>query len=325
MSGWGWIRARRFTAYDARRVALGLLLIVATGLKAHQLATEPILGRGIFNSRWFLLGVVEWELLFGLWLLAGLWPRTTWVIALCCFGVFTAISLYKAISGEATCGCFGRLRVSPWFTLLLDISAILALLAFPPHATEPRRWASRRRMLARCGITATLWLLAGVPAAIAMGNPRIATLDGGMSLPRDGRVVVLQPEAWVGKRFPLAAHIDVGGTLSQGEWTVVLYRHDCPDCRQALPRYQERAREQSIARRTSRLALVQLPPYAEHEVGLTSPDRSACLYGVLSDAAHWFAVTPIEVRLQEGVVLGVRSGLGTSPATSANSAPLRLP
>jgi hypothetical protein len=48
--------------------------------------------------------VVEFELFFGLWLLAGLYPKATSAVTLLCFGGFACVSLYKAISGEATCG-----------------------------------------------------------------------------------------------------------------------------------------------------------------------------------------------------------------------------
>jgi hypothetical protein len=57
--------------YDVVRVVLGLVLLTAAALKGYQLATEPIVGWGFLNSRWFLIGVVDFELFFGLWLLAN--------------------------------------------------------------------------------------------------------------------------------------------------------------------------------------------------------------------------------------------------------------
>ena len=105
--------------YDVLRIAAALLLLMAAGLKAHQLATEPVLGTGLLESRWFLMAVVEFELFFGLWLLSGLLTKVTWAAALGCFVLFCCISLFKALSGHATCGCFGKVEVNPWYTATL--------------------------------------------------------------------------------------------------------------------------------------------------------------------------------------------------------------
>jgi len=67
----GWIQARRVAGYDVVCVVLGLVLLTAAALKGSQLATEPIVGWGVLNSRWFLIGVVQFELFFGLWLPAN--------------------------------------------------------------------------------------------------------------------------------------------------------------------------------------------------------------------------------------------------------------
>ena len=63
--------------YDMVRIGLGVLLLTAAALKGHQLATEPVAETGLLTSRWFLIGVVEFELFFGLCLLAGLYPFTS--------------------------------------------------------------------------------------------------------------------------------------------------------------------------------------------------------------------------------------------------------
>ena len=52
--------------YDVVRVLLGILLLVAALLKTHQLATEPLPGITILESRWLLVPIVEFEILFGL-------------------------------------------------------------------------------------------------------------------------------------------------------------------------------------------------------------------------------------------------------------------
>jgi hypothetical protein len=107
------LRTSGISGYDVVRIALGILLLTAAALKGHQLATEPVAETSLLTSRWFLITVVEFELFFGLWLLANLASRWTHRGALACFAVFTAVSLYKALSGDASCGCFGRVEVNP--------------------------------------------------------------------------------------------------------------------------------------------------------------------------------------------------------------------
>ncbi len=166
MSALSWIRARRWTPYDAVRVALGLLLLVAAALKAHQLATEPVIAPGILNSLWFLTAVVELELFFGLWLVAGLYPRQTWAVAVACFALFAGVSLFKGLSGAATCGCFGRVPVNPWWTLILDAAAVSALLfARPVRAASfnaPTRTYRRVYLCSFVAASTTLAVATGV-------------------------------------------------------------------------------------------------------------------------------------------------------------------
>jgi hypothetical protein len=105
----------QISAYDVVRVALGLLLLVAAALKAHQLATQPLPERDLLSSRWVLVLWVEAEIALSLWLLSGLVRRAGWAAALVCFSLFSVVTLHKALAGETSCGCFGVVEVSPWY------------------------------------------------------------------------------------------------------------------------------------------------------------------------------------------------------------------
>jgi hypothetical protein len=65
-------RWAQLTPYDFVRVALAAILLIAAGLKCHQLATSSVLGDGLLDSRWVLMATVEFELFFGLWLVRSL-------------------------------------------------------------------------------------------------------------------------------------------------------------------------------------------------------------------------------------------------------------
>jgi hypothetical protein len=94
----------------------------------HQLATEPVLGSGLLESRWFLVAVVQYELFLGVWLLSGLFPRTAWWLAIGTFALFAVVSGGKALAGDPNCGCFGRVPTSPWLSLSINMTAILGLM-----------------------------------------------------------------------------------------------------------------------------------------------------------------------------------------------------
>jgi len=103
----------RDQAHQVLRLLVAATLLTASVLKAHQLLTEPILGKGLLYSRGVLIGLVELEFCFGMWLLTGRAAQLAWRIATVCFAVFACVSAHKAIGGEASCGCFGRLEVNP--------------------------------------------------------------------------------------------------------------------------------------------------------------------------------------------------------------------
>jgi hypothetical protein len=113
--------------------ALGLLLLAASVLKGYELLSTPVANADIWSNRAFLIFTVEFELALGIWLLSGLFKQAAWLATLGCFLVFFGVTLYKGLTGAASCGCFGTVQVNPWITLLaVDLPAILALLVFKP-------------------------------------------------------------------------------------------------------------------------------------------------------------------------------------------------
>ena len=295
--------ARRIAGYDAIRIALAILLLTAAGLKAHQLATEPVTGRGFLDSPGVLIVTVELELLFGFWLVANVWPKLTWAAALGCFGLFACVSLYKALSGYSSCGCFGRIPVNPWYTVGLDAAVLAALLRFRPREAVlpdlPRR-LQQRTILIALGL---VWIAIGVPVGLAMYYPRVGQLSDAGRIVGGGRMVLLEPETWVGKRFPLSSYVDIPVSLDSGQWVVLLHRHDRPDCHEVIPRLGEMPAKLGMGDGW-RVALVEMPPYGEsamEEVALAS----AYAVGRLRDRWEWFVQTPVVVLLRDARVVEV--------------------
>jgi hypothetical protein len=294
-------------AYNAVRVGVGLLLLAAAVMKAHQLATEPTEEKTLLTSRWFLTIWVETEFVLAGWLLSGLWMRLGWVAVLGCFVVFLMMTAGKALAGEESCGCFGRIRIDPRYTTVLDLMVVAALAVFRPSLRRSLPIGRRRLrlVLAACGIVGF-----GVPAGLSavLYTPASLSTDG--EIVGDARFVVLRPEDWTGKRLPLLMYIDISDRISRGTWTLVLYHYDCPHCKAKLPEYERQAREESLRKGITSVAMIELPPYAPP--GLSPlPPSGPYVRGAVSNVRDWFVETPTVVVIKDGVV--VRGVLDAEP------------
>ncbi len=301
MANIGGPRVQSCGKYALIRVVLGVILLVAAALKGYQLATEPTAEISLMTSRWFLVFSVEFELLLGLCLISGLFVRTVWLTTLGCFALFFCISLYKALSGEVSCGCFGSVQVNPWYSLCLDLAVVGALVRYRP-ALWGKEVGIDTRPASYYGVVFGTWLVVAVSAGWGMSRFEATTVtEDGMFL-GDGEIVVLEPETWIGKRFPLFSHIEQGGQLARGVWLVLLYHHDCPQCQQVLPNYELLAAKVDEDQRS--VALVEVPPFGPREGGdlSTSPVHRV----KLQDTKDWFVQTPTEIQLTDGIVTTVR-------------------
>jgi len=287
-------------SFRALQVCIGLLLLTAAGLKTHQLATEPVLGSSILDSRWFLIAVVEFELFFGLWLLSGLIPTATWRVTVALFAVFSLVSLYKAVSGEASCGCFGTAEVNPWFTFVLDVLIVGCLLCWRPRQRGAGRGVyAGRGLRVRLASVLVAWLCAGMSSGVVMARYQWTRLDDVGQLLGDGRTVLLDPETWVGKRFPLLDWIEIDGQLDKGHWIVVMHRPGCPDCEELLRRIAGCAGAPS-GRAKIRVAFVTVE--SQHGGVSHIPCVPRYVEGALAETREWFVQTPVQIELVDGAV-----------------------
>lgn len=136
---------------------IGIILLTAAGLKLYGMAVDPVAKVGLLSVPWFQALIVIFELLLGCWLLSGRNSAEAWLVTAVTFSVFAVISGYAAWIGQSSCGCLGRISVSPWYALVFDI-AILALLVLSKpnlHAA----WESRKVAMCVCGghFTPCIW------------------------------------------------------------------------------------------------------------------------------------------------------------------------
>jgi hypothetical protein len=299
----GKIRSRNHRSIP---MVLGLVLVTAALLKGYELATGPVLPTRWFSSRWFLIGVVEFEFFLGLWLLLGFLARLAQRVTIACFIVFACFSSYLALSGAASCSCFGKVPMNPWVALAGDCAALTALSVWIP--TEEAHANMSRRL--RAWIFLVGFCLVGVPGAFVMGShtPRTLAADGEIvgdaGVVGAGNLVVLEPEKWVDKRFPLLKHIDLGTRLAEGQWIVVLYRHDCPKCQSAVLEYRELAADLAKQSNSPRVAMIELPPFGDSADLFVSPQSPVTL-ARLSDRVEWFVEVPLKLVLSDATVLSI--------------------
>lgn len=274
------------------RVLISIILLTASCMKAHMLATTPMLGDDILHSRWFNIVVVQFETFFGIWLFVGLLPKLTGLASIGCFTIFAAVSGYKAVSGEASCGCWGAVDVNPWYTMLFDLVVVGLLVVFRPKVN----WKfglnfAKQQAVNYCLIAIPL----GAFVFWGISQVKFQQLQEVGQVLEHGSVVKLDPQGWINKAFPLCSHCDIGEKIATGHWIVMLYRAGCSECREVTPVIIELAQKNDFP-------LAVLTMNASEDIGSSEFDNMKPLTGLLNPEITWFVETPIVLELDNSVV-----------------------
>ncbi len=142
------------------RVICGIVLLAAAALKAQGLALNPFSEDSFLASPRLQIATIEVEILLGLWLLSGLGQRAARLAALGFFAILATVSVYMVLEGQASCGCFGRIQVSPWLSFLVDIGLIAALARGSPELES--------KAATRAGLTTCLKTAGGAIAILTL-------------------------------------------------------------------------------------------------------------------------------------------------------------
>jgi thiol-disulfide isomerase/thioredoxin len=271
----------------------GAMLLIASILKSHQLLTEPILSKGFWESWQFFVIQIPLELGLSIWLLSGLFRKGAWLIATFSFGFFIAVTLHKGLIGAASCGCFGRVHVNPWITLTtIDIPIFIALLLFRPvgYKLLPPPWPSAKHFFSIAILTVVL--LGVLVPVLALNKPPIKT----------DTYEVLKPEEWISNQMPLFGHIDIGDVLMEGISFILFYHYDCPNCQEAIPIYDQMAKDYEVFEQGIQFAFIEGPPFAEPEDNIVPPE-TVCFTGQLDEEKEWIFISPLMVLTIDGIVI----------------------
>ena len=109
---------------------------------------------------------------------------------------------------------------------------------------------------------------------------------------------ILEPEKWIGKELPILQYIDISEKLKTGSWLILFYHYDCPDCRKAIPEYEQMAEDLAGNEDFLNIAFIEMPPYDKDQ----TLKESISNYGRLSDVKEWFVTTPAVALVKNGQV-----------------------
>lgn len=143
----------------------------------------------------------------------------------------------------------------------------------------------------------------GMPSAVFMLSYAPSTIGDDGRATGHGTALVVEPEKWPGRPFPLFTHIETSAPLREGRWTLLFYHHDCARCQDAISRLKQVAHRSRNDPSRGRFALIEVPPRGSPPIMHTGD--ADLQYGHLDDTRSWFIPTPLEVALDRGVVIAL--------------------
>ena len=301
------------------RILLGVVLLLAAGMKVHELSTTPYIAA--FPPRWMMIVFTELEILFALWLLfvPKNFEKITWLATVGLFSFFALVTLYKALSGEASCGCFGRVEINPWYTLVFDSMVTCLLLRFRPkskHFVSREIWLTTYLLRSKNGIASllgvsVLWLMFCIPSTWSMASFIKINTDNDLSSlgqvfegPRGKPIVMLEPQKWVGKEFSLFNYIDIGQHFKKASGLSFFFHHDCPDCQKVISSYANLGAKYFNEDELVHVALVEIPPFTTN-LNVNCTKGFSCTRSRLNNSWEWFVETPLEIQISQGIITSV--------------------
>jgi hypothetical protein len=276
------------------RVVAAALLITAAAMKAIALQGWSDYG---------YVALIVCEFVLGIQLALNSFPRAALWLAAFTFSIFACVALTKALSGDASCGCFGAAPIRPWVVFGVDVVTAVALtcavLRDPSKCANRWPWQQDKVKYWALGssIVAALLFIAGRTSLTHMDT----VISGGRTLIVSGNAVVCDPFEWVNERLPLLPYIDIGHDLQDGRWRIVVLRSGCSKCNAVAKRLFD-----SSLSTNEMIALIEIQSDASAEASLAgSFPRGPIRLGRLSVDKQWVIETPVELLVVDGVVNSV--------------------
>lgn len=211
---------------------------------------------------------------------------------------FLTYTIYRALSGHHSCGCFGSVRVNPWITSLLDLSIVFLI------AGRVRTQHAQRSGLENAGAFAVVLTAAVLITAAFIYYFRPAHLAPDGKLTGGRGPIICNPPSWYGEKLPLMRFIHRLTPIRTGRWLLVLYYHQCPDCQAEIRLIEKHLlRRVHRHRRLPHVALLQIPPFGALPADV--PTRHMLLLRMKSSRRWLPPFLPVLLGIRNGIVYRV--------------------
>ena len=117
------------------------------------------------------------------------------------------------------------------------------------------------------------------------------------------RTAFCEPDAWVGQELPVLPFIDAANRLRTGRWNVLFLHPECNACQARLEAHLS-AQRPAKNRRWDR-AVVSTAQRNDGAPPLQQGKPPRIFSGELSQELTWLIRTPLNVWLDNGVVVGI--------------------
>lgn len=281
---------------EAIQPLVGMVLIVAAILKVVEHKSVAMAVAEPSSQRLMMAMLIEAEVTIGFMAVAGVCRSALRALLVVLLSAFTAVAFTRMMSGATSCGCFGIVQVPPVISLVFDLLAIAGLcFVSVPEKPRSERSAAVRTWQRRFLIIGAVTVVA-IAIILVIPSGRSAVVPG-FWLVGDG-AAVCEPGPWVGTKLPLLRFIDIRAELEHGRWNVLLYHPKCSECQKRLDAHLAGDGDEVWRR-----AAVQIRAASRLVKTHSSAD---VLHGTLSDELRWFLKTPVNVWLDDGIVIRIR-------------------
>lgn len=267
-------------------IALGFLLLASAILKSKAgpfQATALIAGH---DTQWLFAIELGIEVIFGTWLISGLWHAWARRASLLLFTVFLVVALGEWVHGYKSCGCFGKVGTPPWISAVIDGLSLIGLFISK---------RAKRLSTSKAGIYAATLASAIAVALCGASIRQWPTLTNDPNAMASSETIIIDPAQWVGHPLAILEYIEPVPDFGHGRWILVIYDRDCGVCKDAIPQLKELAKTQplrfmfaDISAKNGATSLVESDP--------------RWTIGRLSDNKRWFATTPTIIVMNNGKV-----------------------
>ena len=175
------------------RILPAAVLLTAGILKIHFLFTDVFLQHSMLLPTRIELAFAAIEVVFAIWLVLVGKHIFDWMVCVALFAGFAIFSILLIMMGQKSCGCFGVVHTSPWFSLGLDCAILIFVFQFRPENLD------RKKLMTLLG-SSTAKLAFSLVTLVVVGSAATFLYGSGkLHQSLNDEIVCPSDEIWVGE------------------------------------------------------------------------------------------------------------------------------